>query len=60
MQDLVRLQVKKDNTENTWEDVGHKTGNESVPVNLKDTSGNSVKIKENTNAFKLTSMQSIY
>ena len=37
MADDVRLQVRKNNTENEWADVGNKVGNESIPVTLKET-----------------------
>jgi hypothetical protein len=37
MADQVRLQVRKNNTENSWADVGNKTGNESIPVTFKET-----------------------
>jgi hypothetical protein len=33
MPDQSRLQVRKDDTENTWADVGNKSGNESLPIN---------------------------
>lgn len=38
MPDQARIQVRKNDTENTWGDVGNKSGNESVPVVLTGSS----------------------
>lgn len=35
MPEQSRIQVRKNDTENTWGDVGNKAGNESLPVNIK-------------------------
>lgn len=34
MPDVSRLQVRKNDTENTWGDVGHQTENQKVPVSV--------------------------
>jgi hypothetical protein len=34
MNDLSRIQVRKNDTEHAWGDVGNKTGDESVPVTI--------------------------
>jgi len=34
MNDNVRIQVREDSDEHGWKDVGNKTGDETVPVNV--------------------------
>lgn len=34
MNDRVRLQVLENSTEHEWKDVGHKTGDQSVPISV--------------------------
>lgn len=46
MPDESRLQVRKNDAENTWGDVGNKTGNQAVPItNAQGSSGLPVEIK---------------
>ena len=56
MPDLSRLQVRKNDTEHTWGDVGHKAGDQSVPVSL--ATGNieigAVEIKNATDDTRAT------
>lgn len=40
MNEIVRLQVLDDSTEHEWKDVGNKTGDQSIPVNVTSISGN--------------------
>lgn len=50
MADQVRLQVRKNNTENTWEDVGNASGNERLPVSIYGVSITGGKLDVNATA----------
>ena len=39
MSEESRVQVRKDNTENSWADVGNKVGNEKLPVDIATSTG---------------------
>ncbi len=58
MADLSRLQVRKNDSQNTWVDVGNKAGNESLPVNVSSLplpSGASTSAKQDEIIAKLAS-----
>jgi len=44
--EIVRVQIRKNDTEHTWNDVGNKAGDESIPVNGTVTVSNPTDVSD--------------
>jgi hypothetical protein len=53
----VRLQVRENSDDHDWIDVGHKTGDEDVPVNIADDAGLSMHKLISANTTNATSVK---